>query len=56
MKRLLLALLIAAPLGCSSVPGPWMTEFDKDPDLKIDIWDKDQGPNRPLTSQTASKE
>ena len=47
MKRLLAALLIAAPLGCSSVPGPWMTEFDKDPDLQINIWDKDNGPNKP---------
>jgi hypothetical protein len=48
MKRLLLALLIAAPLGCSSVPGPWMKEFDKDPDLKVDIWDEDNSPNKPV--------
>ena len=56
MKRLLLALLIAAPLGCSSVAGPMMPEIDKDPDLHTDIWNKDQGPNRPLTSRTAAKE
>ena len=40
MKRLILCLLIAAPLGCSSAGGPWMKEFDRDPDLQIDIWSK----------------
>jgi hypothetical protein len=56
MKRLLLAVLIAAPLGCSSVPGPWLTEIDKDPDLRTNIWDKDNGPNKPRPSETAAKE
>ena len=46
MKRLILCLLLAAPLGCSSVPGPWMNEFDKDPDLQIDIWGKDAALNK----------
>jgi hypothetical protein len=54
MKRLFLGLLLAAPLGCSSVPGPWMTEFDK-PDLKVDIWDKDNGPNKAPSSEAATK-
>ena len=40
MKRLILCLLIAAPLGCSSAGGPWMSEFERDPDLQIDIWKK----------------
>ena len=38
MKRLMLILFLAAPLGCSSVGGPWMPEVDKDPDLHTNLW------------------
>ena len=40
MKRVFLCLLLAAPLGCSTTHPSWMAEFDKDPDLQINIWDK----------------
>ena len=55
MKRLILSLLLAAPLGCSSVPGPWMTEFDKDPDLQIDIWGKDAALNKAAVDAEGEK-
>jgi hypothetical protein len=55
MKRLFLGLLLAAPLGCSSVPGPWMSEFDKDPDLQINIWDKPGAPAKPMPAESATK-
>ena len=56
MKRLLLCLLLAAPLGCASAGGPWMSEFDKDPDLQVHIWGPDEALNKAaVDAETASK-
>ena len=58
MKRLILCFLMVAPLGCSSAGGPWLKEFDNDPDLKIDIWQKPAPlqSEKAAPSQTATKE
>ena len=45
MKRLLLSVLVALPLGCAT-NGSWISECDKDPDLRINIWGPQETPKK----------
>ena len=56
MRRLLLCLLLAAPFGCSTTKTSWMSEFDKDPDLQINLWDKGCDVEKAKTTGAATKE
>lgn len=56
MKRLMLCLLLAAPLGCSSAGGPWLKEVEMDPDLQTNLWGANGAPNKDSSdSATAPK-
>ncbi len=56
MKRLMLCLLLAAPLGCSSAGGPWLKEVEMDPDLQTNVWGANGAPNKDSSdSATAPK-